>query len=242
MSENLERPSYYATIPANVRYSEDVSASAKLLYAEITALCNKTGTCWASNQYFADLYSVTTDAVSRWVKQLADAGFVTTKVNRNAGNKRYIRIDTPTYKKVDTYNEKSRFNTNNKINNNNTDANASDAPKENENDLDQTSFGGKKKKAADPPPTLKLMWDVVKKYGLPVTNANHIRKWANDLNKTEDGEQYLQALMDNDLRSMEGDFRPTLNSAFDVIQKKLKVQRFLNGGEDAPKYDPRVYQ
>lgn len=116
--ENLERPNYYAVITADVRYSQDISSSAKLIYAEITALANKTGTCWASNKYFADLYGVNPDAVSKWVKQLVDAGFVTTKINKSFGNRRYIRlVNAPIMKKDDSYNEKASI-TNTKKNNN----------------------------------------------------------------------------------------------------------------------------
>lgn len=117
--ENLERPNYYAVIPANVRYS-DVSPSAKLLYGEITALANKTGTCWASNKYFAELYGVAEFTVTRWVKELESAGFVTTKINKSAGNKRLIRItDVPTHKNVGTYPQKAQVNNNTKNNTSN---------------------------------------------------------------------------------------------------------------------------
>lgn len=90
-----ENPSFYAIIPANVRYA-DITPNAKLLYGEITALCNKTGVCFASNQYFAELYKVSKVSISKWVKELADNGFITSEIIYKEGSKeilnRYIKI------------------------------------------------------------------------------------------------------------------------------------------------------
>lgn len=77
--DKTERPSFYAIIPANVRYSAELTANAKLLYGEVTALANKTGTCWAGNKYFSELYAVAPTTISEWVRQLEAAGFIRTK-------------------------------------------------------------------------------------------------------------------------------------------------------------------
>jgi hypothetical protein len=71
----LEQPSYYAIIPANVRYA-DITPNAKLLYGEITALSNKNGCCSASNEYFSSLYKVSTRTITSWIKELIDNNFV----------------------------------------------------------------------------------------------------------------------------------------------------------------------
>lgn len=71
-----EKKSYYAIIPANVRYDKDITPNAKLLYGEITALCNEKGFCWASNSYFAELYEVTPQAISKWINALLKKGYI----------------------------------------------------------------------------------------------------------------------------------------------------------------------
>ena len=75
-----EKKSYYAIIPANVRYDETLPPNAKLLYGEITALCNAEGYCWASNKYFADLYGVSISSIKRWVKSLVDKKYITSRL------------------------------------------------------------------------------------------------------------------------------------------------------------------
>ncbi len=86
----MEQSSYYAVIPAFVRYCKDVPDGAKLLYGEITALCNEQGYCWASNKYFSDLYGKSGDTISRWISKLAQAGFILTIVDNQKGNTRKI--------------------------------------------------------------------------------------------------------------------------------------------------------
>ena len=42
MEEEI-KPNYFAVIPANVRYDDELTEKAKLLYGEITCLSNKEG-------------------------------------------------------------------------------------------------------------------------------------------------------------------------------------------------------
>lgn len=84
-----EQPSYYAIIPADVRYS-NLPPNAKLLFGEITALCNKEGFCWAGNSYFATLYKVSPKTVSDWVSSLAKMGFIKVIISNNSERKIYI--------------------------------------------------------------------------------------------------------------------------------------------------------
>lgn len=90
------KKSYYAIIPASVRYDERVMANAKLLYGEITALCNEKGYCWAGDKYFADLYKVSKTTVQNWLRSLTDTGYISKEVVYKEGTKeilaRYIRI------------------------------------------------------------------------------------------------------------------------------------------------------
>lgn len=94
-----QQRNYYAIIPANVRYDEDLTANAKLLYGEITALCNERGYCWASNAYFAEMYKTSKSTVSRWIQQLVEKGYIDSEMRYKEGSKevesRILTIGTP---------------------------------------------------------------------------------------------------------------------------------------------------
>lgn len=93
---------YYAIIPANVRYDKRLNANAKLLYGEITALCNQYGFCWATNSYFSKLYDVSKVTISRWINQLIDGGYVvSSSKNIDGVDRRILSINSVPLNKND---------------------------------------------------------------------------------------------------------------------------------------------
>lgn len=102
-----EQPSYYAVIPANVRYDKDLKANEKLIYGEVTCLSQSTGRCFASNNYFAELYGVSKETVSRWISNLSHKGYIEIVLVYKKGTKqiinRYIQIcQYPIDEKINT--------------------------------------------------------------------------------------------------------------------------------------------
>lgn len=86
-----QQKAYYAIIPAEVRYDKDLAPNAKLLYGEITTLCNEKGYCWASNQYFADLYHSSISAVQKWVSALVKKGYINLELVYKEGTKQILQ-------------------------------------------------------------------------------------------------------------------------------------------------------
>ena len=78
-----ERPGYYAVIPADVRYDDQIPANAKLLYGEISALIGSEGYCFAGNQYFADIYGCTPVTIARLISQLEKAGHIKRELEKD---------------------------------------------------------------------------------------------------------------------------------------------------------------
>ena len=86
----MDKPNYYAVIPAEVRYNKNLTPNAKLLYAEITALCGMNGKCIASTQYFCKVYEVSRASIQNWLKTLEDNGYITRDVKYKKGSKEIL--------------------------------------------------------------------------------------------------------------------------------------------------------
>lgn len=138
--------SYYAIIPANVRYDKRLTANAKLLYGEITALCNEKGYCWARNSYFSELYGVSKTSVSKWISQLIEYGYLFSEIKYRDGSReieaRYLKIiDMPIEEDCRPIEEKLKRPIEEKLK-----GGIEEKLKENNTSLNNTSFNNKKER------------------------------------------------------------------------------------------------
>lgn len=123
------KKNYYAIIPAPVRYCKKLKANEKLMFGELTALTNEKGFCYASNDYFANLYDVSKTSVSKWISNLEKNKFIRLKMIYQKGTKQikerriYItpllkKTSIPIEEKLNTpIEEKLKVNIYNNINN-----------------------------------------------------------------------------------------------------------------------------
>ncbi|MDM1464039.1 helix-turn-helix domain-containing protein [Myroides odoratimimus] len=85
---------FWSILTAEVRYDKRLKPNAKLLYSEISALTSRDGYCWAKNEYFAELYDVSPETISRWISQLKKYGYLLVEIeNKSGGFERKIRLD-----------------------------------------------------------------------------------------------------------------------------------------------------
>jgi len=105
----MEKPAYYAMLTAEVRYDKNLKPMEKLLYAEITAMLNMNGYCHAGNKYFAELYGVSLETVSRWISNLVKHGYIETFFEyKNGTNQIEKRVIVPLDKKIKGYCQKDQ--------------------------------------------------------------------------------------------------------------------------------------
>lgn len=75
-AEAAAKPAFWAVLPAAVRYDEELPPNAKLLYAEISALTDQRGYCYASNAYFQGLYLLSERTIQNLLKALKNGGYI----------------------------------------------------------------------------------------------------------------------------------------------------------------------
>ena len=76
-------PGYTALLPPAVRYDQALGSTAKLLYAEISAMADVTGFCWASNRYLGSLLGLTRRTVQNLLSELEARGYIMIETMRD---------------------------------------------------------------------------------------------------------------------------------------------------------------
>ena len=76
MNTNNNKPNNFSVVPAAVLLNDTITDKAKILYSEISALCNKKGCCWATNDYFEKLYECSKRTVIRAINALKENGYI----------------------------------------------------------------------------------------------------------------------------------------------------------------------
>ena len=98
--DNSRLPSYYTVIPAFVRYNRNLSNFDKLLYGEIIALTNSNGYCWATNKYFAKVFSCVERTITRSMTRLLAHTDIQAHQNEKTSYKRVLTLKTGLDKNV----------------------------------------------------------------------------------------------------------------------------------------------
>jgi len=85
-----EKPGFWAVLPAAVRYDPKLPPNAKLLYAEISALTDRTGFCFATNAYFQNLYGLSERTIQHLLSALKAGGYV--RIEDGSGGSKQRKI------------------------------------------------------------------------------------------------------------------------------------------------------
>lgn len=93
MSEEV-KVNYYSVVPAEVKYNNELTERAKLIYGEISSLSNKIGYCFATNGYFAKLYKCTNRTIQNAISKLQEKGFIKVEIENKNQRKIYITTNT----------------------------------------------------------------------------------------------------------------------------------------------------
>ena len=83
MKDN-DSPSYYSILPAIVRYDNKISDFAKVLFSELTALANKTGKAFPTNNKLAKWFNKSPKTISTTISLLESKKYILVEIERNA--------------------------------------------------------------------------------------------------------------------------------------------------------------
>lgn len=92
--ETVPYRAYYAVLTKEVREDKELDYTSKLLYAEITALCNEYGYSFASNKYFKLLFNCDERTIRRKLEELESKEYIFRYISND---KRYLFTDSLSY-------------------------------------------------------------------------------------------------------------------------------------------------
>lgn len=81
--KNPNSVSFYAILPAPVRYCEDLSSTEKLVYAELSAMVDDKGFCSPTNKQLGDIMGLQVRAIIASITNLRKQGFIQTYLAEN---------------------------------------------------------------------------------------------------------------------------------------------------------------
>lgn len=76
LSSTQDAPSYWAVLPSEILYDQELPDKAKLLYAVISSLTREKGFCYASNAFFMRRLGVSDRTLQRHLRALEDHGCI----------------------------------------------------------------------------------------------------------------------------------------------------------------------
>jgi len=81
--EGRQESGLFAVIPMSILENKNLSANAKLLYGEIMALSKKSGLCYATNEYMADMIGLSKRSIPQILKELSGCGLIFVDIKRS---------------------------------------------------------------------------------------------------------------------------------------------------------------
>ncbi len=81
-------------MPTSILGDSRLTFLERLLLMDILSLCKKKGYCWATNEYFKNLFNVSKQTISKSISSLSKYGYIVLEYNRKGKNnsKRFIRL------------------------------------------------------------------------------------------------------------------------------------------------------
>ena len=116
--DNKPSSHFYILIPSEVITNSKLTDGAKLLYGEILFLSTQNGYCFATNDYFGKLNSVSKRTINNWLTELRIAGLIRSEVIRNSYNRQvekrkiFITKDFSVTKMLNSKRQKGTYKTN----------------------------------------------------------------------------------------------------------------------------------